>query len=414
MSAAPAPPVSTVSAVSDSMGAGTNADDLRFMDEALCLAAEAAAAGEVPVGAVVVRQGQVVGRGHNAPIGRSDPSAHAEVVALRDAAARLGNYRLGDCTLYTTLEPCAMCAGAIQHARISRLVFGAHDAKAGAAGSVVDLFANPRLNAHTHVESGVRAEEGAQLLTQFFAQRRAASPPAWPLREDALRTPSARFAELPDFPWPTQYVSDLPGLDGLRLAYLDEGPSQATRSWLCLHDHHAWGYAFRHLTASWLAQGDRVVAPDWIGFGRSDKPKRRHWHRPEQHRDILLALIDRLNLERFVVVLQSAHAEGRHSVLKQAPSGALGLAVLQEPAVCGADTPPLGRHAAQQAPFPDAGHQAGPLAWSHWASEQPTAPTQAPVYTYPGPMMQPDAPSPTRAQAHELALQMRRDTATAP
>jgi tRNA(adenine34) deaminase len=142
------------------------------MGEALALARAAAARGEVPVGAVVVRDGVVVGRGGNAPIAHSDPTAHAEIAALRDAARALGNYRLVDCALYCTLEPCAMCAGAILHARIARVVFGARDPKTGAAGSVIDLFAEPRLNHHADVVRGVREAECAALLSAFFAARR--------------------------------------------------------------------------------------------------------------------------------------------------------------------------------------------------------------------------------------------------
>ena len=147
-----------------------NDDD--FMHMALDLAAEAARRGEVPVGAVVVRDNEVVGRGYNAPIALQDPSAHAEMAALRDAARRLGNYRLPGCSLYVTLEPCVMCAGAIQHARVARLVYGARDPKTGACGSVVDLFADARLNHHATVTGGVLADEAASLLQRFFASRR--------------------------------------------------------------------------------------------------------------------------------------------------------------------------------------------------------------------------------------------------
>lgn len=148
------------------------ADDERWMGEAMALAAAAGARDEVPVGAIVVCENQILGRGGNAPIASNDPTAHAEIAALRDAARVRGNYRLAGCTLYVTLEPCAMCAGAIQHARIARLVFGASDPKTGACGSVVDLFAEPRLNHHAEVASGVRAAECGALLSQFFAQRR--------------------------------------------------------------------------------------------------------------------------------------------------------------------------------------------------------------------------------------------------
>jgi tRNA(adenine34) deaminase len=147
-------------------------DDAHWMREALALAHAAQARGEVPVGAVVVRAGTVVGRGGNAPVSASDPTAHAEIAALREAARALGNYRLPDCDLYVTLEPCAMCAGAIMHARIRRLVFGASDPKTGACGSVVDLFADARLNHHATVLGGVAPEECGALLTSFFAARR--------------------------------------------------------------------------------------------------------------------------------------------------------------------------------------------------------------------------------------------------
>lgn len=146
--------------------------DAAMMREALQLATQAALQGEVPVGAVLVKDGRIVGRGYNAPILSSDPSAHAEIRALRDAAKALENYRLGDCTLYVTLEPCAMCAGAIMHARIARLVYGAADPKTGACGSVVDLFAEDKLNHHTEVTGGVLAAEAGTLLSDFFAARR--------------------------------------------------------------------------------------------------------------------------------------------------------------------------------------------------------------------------------------------------
>lgn len=147
--------------------------DQAFMREALALAHQAAACGEVPVGAVVVKEGKVVGRGSNAPISRHDPSAHAEIAALRDAAANIGNYRLVDCELFVTLEPCVMCVGAMFHARIARVIFGASDLKTGAAGSVLNLFDTAQLNHHAHVEGGVLAEECGKVLSDFFALRRA-------------------------------------------------------------------------------------------------------------------------------------------------------------------------------------------------------------------------------------------------
>ncbi len=151
------------------------AGDIDFMRAALDLAQQARDAGEVPVGAVVVKDGVIIGRGYNRPISAADPTAHAEVMALRDAARHLGNYRLTDCMLYVTLEPCTMCVGAIFHARIARLVYGAKDPKTGACGSVIDLPAETRLNHHLQIAGGVLAEETGELLKQFFAQRRKAA-----------------------------------------------------------------------------------------------------------------------------------------------------------------------------------------------------------------------------------------------
>lgn len=142
------------------------------MQLALQLAQAAAQAGEVPVGAIIVKDGVVIGRGSNAPIGLHDPTAHAEVIAMREAAKHLGNYRLVDCMLYVTLEPCAMCCGAVQHARIAKLVYGASDPKTGACGSVINIMAEPKLNHHTEVINGVLAEECGAVLTEFFRQRR--------------------------------------------------------------------------------------------------------------------------------------------------------------------------------------------------------------------------------------------------
>ncbi len=144
------------------------------MRAALVLAQGAAREGEVPVGAVVVRDGEIVGRGANRPIAEHDPAAHAEIIALRDAGRALGNYRLTGCALYVTIEPCMMCAGAIMHARIARVVYGARDPKTGVCGSIVDLFADRRINHHAEVTEGVLAEESGDLLARFFAERRRA------------------------------------------------------------------------------------------------------------------------------------------------------------------------------------------------------------------------------------------------
>jgi tRNA(adenine34) deaminase len=287
-------------------GAGGQSDaDAQFMRLALEQAQAAAANHEVPVGAVVVKDGRVIGVGHNAPITRHDPSAHAEMQALRAAALALGNYRLDGCSLYVTLEPCTMCAGAILHARVQRLVYGAAEPKTGAAGSVLNLFQEPRLNHQTAVQSGVLANECGQLLQSFFQERRGdAKVQHHPLRDDALRTPELQFSGLPGYPWESQYIQSLPTLNGLRLHYLDEGSQNAPLTFLCLHGNPAWSYLYRKMIPIWTDAGHRVVAPDLIGFGKSDKPKRTQSHHFEFHRNVLLELVEHLNLTNVVLVVQ--------------------------------------------------------------------------------------------------------------
>ena len=184
--------------------------DLAMMRLAIDQAHNAATVGEVPVGAVIVREGKVIATGYNHPIGEHDPTAHAEIHALRAAATTLRNYRLVDCSLYVTLEPCVMCCGAIMHARIRRLFFGARDPKTGACGSVVDVMAERRLNHHTQVQGGLLADDCSRLLSEFFASRRAAA------RETgAIDTPAARR--------PSGNNNAVPG-DGIEVEFLDEPP----------------------------------------------------------------------------------------------------------------------------------------------------------------------------------------------
>ncbi len=283
--------------------------DEDFMRLALAQAGEAASAGEVPVGAVLVHQGQVIATGRNAPIGDQDPTAHAEMLALRAGAQALGNYRLEDCELFVTLEPCAMCSGAMLHARLKRVVFGAADPKTGAAGSVLNLFGQTQLNHQTQVEGGVLAQECGAALQDFFRQRRSTqredSRAAHPLRDDALRTPDQAFDGLPGYPWRAHYLSDLPSLAGLRLHYLDEGAAQPEGlTYLCLHGNPAWSYLYRKMIPVFLAAGHRVVAPDLIGFGKSDKPKKDSFHTFDAHRQILLDFVERLDLSNIVLVVQ--------------------------------------------------------------------------------------------------------------
>ncbi|HEY9094989.1 MAG TPA: tRNA adenosine(34) deaminase TadA, partial [Hydrogenophaga sp.] len=281
------------------MSAGSR--DLAFMAMALEQARAAGAAGEVPVGAVLVHGDEVVAVGRNAPISAHDPTAHAELVALRAGALAMGNYRLDACELFVTLEPCAMCSGGMLHARLKRVVYGAPDPKTGAAGSVVDLFAQPTLNHQTEVVGGVMATESAQLLKAFFKERRV-NP--HPLREDAVRTPQERFTEIPGYPWPEHYISDLPALNGLRMHYLDEGTKDSRVTWLCLHGNPAWSYLYRKMIPVFLQEKGRVVAPDLIGFGKSDKPKKDDAHRFSWHREVLVQLVERLDLRNVVLVVQ--------------------------------------------------------------------------------------------------------------
>jgi tRNA(adenine34) deaminase len=380
----------------------TSATDQRFMRDALAEARSAADAGEVPVGAVVVKDGCVIATGRNAPINGHDPTAHAEIVALRAAARALGNYRLDDCTLYVTLEPCAMCSGAMLHARLPRVVFGAADPRTGAAGSVVNLFGEPQLNHQTAVQGGVLADECGALLSDFFRQRREDQRrAAHPLREDALRTPDARFAGLPDYPWAPNYVSDLPSLAGLRLHYLDLGPSDAPTTWLCLHGNPAWSYLYRKMIPVFTAGGGRVVAPDLIGFGKSDKPKKEGAHGFSWHRQVLLELVDRLDLRNVVLVVQDWGGLLGLTLPMAAPARYRGLVVMNTTLATGdaplspgflawrdmcarnpafdvarlfaRGNPQMSAEAceAYNAPFPDRGHRAALRAFPAMVPEQP-------------------------------------------
>ena len=286
----------------------SSSEDEAFMQWALAQAREAGSAGEVPVGAVVVRDGKVIASGRNAPVAAHDPTAHAEIVVLRAAAQVLGNYRLDGCVLYVTLEPCAMCSGAMLHARLARVVFGATDPKTGAAGSVVNLFDQPQLNHQTQVTGGVLAQECSATLQEFFQAKRLRQQQEKRaqhlLRDDALRTPDSCFVDLPGYPWEPHYVSNLPALAGLRMHYLDVGPSSASTTYLCLHGNPAWSYLYRSMIPVFVADGHRVVAPDLIGFGRSDKPKKDSTHGFLWHRQVLLEFVEALDLRSIVLVVQ--------------------------------------------------------------------------------------------------------------
>jgi tRNA(adenine34) deaminase len=377
--------------------------DSQFLDTALVQALEqarlAGQEGEVPVGAVVVRNGQVIATGRNSPIGSCDPSAHAEINALREAAKKLGNYRLDDCDLYVTLEPCAMCTGAIFNARIRRVIYAAPEPKTGAAGSVLNLFTGP-LNHQTEVISatdlGASYQDfipaSQQILQEFFANRRAQTKENLmnhPLRQDALRTPDACFANLPGYDFAPHYLSDLPTLNGLRMHYLDEGVhDDAPLVYLCLHGNPAWSYLYRKMIPIFAESGARVVAPDMIGFGKSDKPKKDSFHSFTWHRQCLLEFIERLDLKNIVLVVQDWGGLLGLTLPMHAPRRYRGLVVMNTALACGdvplsdgfkawremcANKPEFdiaklfargnpqmsaAECAAYMAPFPDAGHRA--------------------------------------------------------
>lgn len=301
----------------------------------------AASCGEVPVGAVVVRDGKVIATGHNALISGHDPTAHAEMVALRAASTILENYRLDECELFVTLEPCAMCSGAILNARLKRVVFGAAEPKTGAAGSVINLFSQTRLNHQTGWQGGVQAEACGALMQDFFRQRRLAQRASarlrHPLRDDALRTPDAAFDALPAYPWKPHYRSDLPALEGLRMHYLDEQavPAEAdTRpqpaAYLCLHAFSGWSFGFRQLIPSLIEAGQRVVVPDLIGFGKSDKPKKTAFHTLQRHHQVLVELVEALDLHDIVLVLAERQSLLGLTLPMAAPSRFRGLQLLDE------------------------------------------------------------------------------------
>lgn len=334
-------------------------NDEQAMSLALAQARLAAVAGEVPVGAVVLRRGQLIAATHNEPISRNNPTAHAEVLALCEAASTIGNYRLDDCELFVSLEPCAMCAGAILHARLKRVVFGAADPKTGAAGSIVNLFDNALINHHTRVQGGLMAEESSLLLRDFFQQKRASQFNRWPLREDALRTPEVCFEKIPVSPYASHYLSDLPGLAGLRMHYLQAGETGLhAKITVCLHGPGEWSQVWCEKMDELMVHQDCVLAPDLIGFGRSDKPKKQVMHRLSWHTQVLVEWIARLDLSCFSVLVSPANialAEALHSKLPHqistVTSAVPGRLTTEE----------------MNAPYPDRGHCAGWHAFNHAA-----------------------------------------------
>ena len=325
------------------------------MQIALRLAADAAVAGEVPVGAVVVKDGRVIGSGHNSPIYSCDPTAHAEINALRAAAQALGNYRMDGCCLYVTLEPCAMCCGAILHSRLQRVVFGAAEPRTGCAGSVMDLFAQAQLNHQTDVTGGLLANQASLQLQNFFRDKRTVQhQDATPLREDALRTPERCFDALTDYPWQPSYVNDLSSLNGLRMHYLDLGAADSGQVYLCLHPVPGWSYSFHAVFPSLVEQGGRVIVPDLIGFGKSDKPKREAFHSLDWHLRCLKEFRARLQLKDVVLIVPDAN----HPLVLGLAADPLCSIKAVKVQSCTQTNNAIQR-AKLDAPYPDAGHRAG-------------------------------------------------------
>ncbi len=347
----------------------TDPKDLHFMQLALKQAHAAVQAGEVPVGAVVVRAGQVIAEGRNSTVTSSDPTAHAEVNAVRAAAKALGNYRLDDCTLYVTLEPCAMCSGALLHARFKRVVFGAAEPKTGAVTSVVQLLDNPQLNHQTQWQGGVLANECASVLQDFFEQRRQSQQQnKTPLREDALR-PSENIWSAHALPkeW-SRFVSQLPSLNGLRLHWFDNRSPDAcnTPVTIYLHGLNNWSAScLGHLQTT-----SNAVALDLPGFGLSDKPKKEAAHTLAWHVQVLNDFLNHISMHTKASahhLIASPDMQPLMALLQQAmPELRIGYAPSVSPSS-------KEEEALLNAPYPDRGHLAGPRALGAWFKQK--APT---------------------------------------
>ena len=371
--------------------------DAKFMALALAQARLAAAGGEVPVGAVVVHRGAVIAAAHNRTRTDQDPTAHAEVLALRHAAQHLGNFRLEDCTLYVTLEPCTMCVGAVLLARLQRVVFGASEPRTGAMGSVLNVLQIPAVNHQTSAHGGILAAECAAVLQTFFAtrrddqqQQRRDDPQRWPVPEFALRTPEARFdvarfsdSVLGELTIQSRYLNHLPSLQGLRLHYLEAGPQNALQTVVLQHSLGGSSAQFVALMVALAAAGFRVLAPDLIGFGRSDKPKKAQWHTLAQHLGVIqqwAAHVDLHNAVWWSPDWGQRWAAGWARAWSEALPGRLSALVIQAMGQTLPDLRPLSGDlsdvtqrsqqltAVHTAPFPDAGFQAAlrapALQWS--------------------------------------------------
>lgn len=341
--------------------------------------------GEVPVGAVVLHNGTVVGLGHNQTLSNCDPTAHAEIVALRAAALALGNHRLEECTLYVTLEPCAMCMGAIFHSRIAKVYFGAADAKTGACGSVLNLPGEHRINHHCQVQGGVLQSQCAQHLSAYFARLRSSKRQSrMPVREDALRLPNgalSRYMEgvhaLP--------IDDLEAASGLRVQvwHNTQSPEYPVRLVLCLHGATSWSSIYHDLLTAPLDGTTAVWALDLPGHGGSDKTKKGQEFDPAYQLNVLNALLRRSPAPSIHVLAQDTGCELAVRLAACNPDRVVGLTlcnpvcidsrhlILQgEPVrsrpqfIASLQRQCAGSHTEAQAlsaPYPDAGHMAGML-----------------------------------------------------
>lgn len=340
-------------------------DDEYWMQQALDQARIAFAAAEVPVGAVMVYEGRCIAVGHNMSVSSVDPTAHAEINVLRKAAQELGNYRLNGCTLYVTLEPCAMCAMAMLHARIDRVVYGAVDSKTGAAGSVVNLFDQSALNHQTQVTKGILAQDCAALLKVFFEQRRIKTKV--PLRDDALRTAESCFTQ--SVLGEGIYTHLLPSLEGLQLYYhrlpvkeeIDFADVNCVV--LCLHDAYASSEQYMDL-ARLIIGKNVVLIPDLIGFGRSDKVKKTYQHSFEFHATYLAELVGMyLHGQAFIIFAPMAFK--RLVALLQdkikSKAGSIKVCLIQR-------LPDVSQMI-QNAAFPDKGYRCGPRVLQQWTHE---------------------------------------------
>lgn len=341
--------------------------------------------GEIPVGAVVLLDGKVVGTGYNQTISESDPTAHAEVVAIRAAAKLLGNYRLDKCTLYVTLEPCTMCMGAIFHSRIAKVYFGAFDPKTGACGSVLNLPSDHRINHHCQVVGGVSQTQCGLQLSGYFERLRASkSLTRVPLREDALRLPHGALSSYMGGV-KSQPVDDLKAANGLRIQIWQNPASTSNPKnlVLCLHGATSWSYIYRAVLTADIPARTMVLALDFPGHGGSDKTKKGGEFEVANQLSIVNDLLVRFTASTIHLLGQDTGCELAVRLAAGNPGRISGMTLFNP--VCMDSKPSLNRGAAirsrQQfiaalqdqcernmadidalsAPYPDAGHLMGML-----------------------------------------------------